>query len=242
MHWIMNSFASTSRHRALSFSLTAVLAAAPVALLVEGCSAPGSSQTGLATPGGDAAAASGPVSLPFAVSDDFQPTGFMGDTAADYNAIMMSNDSSDCPSPRVSGAVGVCYTVTWTPVFSPHETSAWVGVYWQYPANNWGAQDGRPVQSGASKVTFAAYGAKGGEQVQFIVGGVNAPGTSDAGLAHADSFKAEKLVTLTHGWATYEVPLTSDKYTQVIGGFAWSITASSETPITFYVDDIQWEP
>lgn len=230
-----------SRRRSLS--LTAVFAAAPATLLVAGCSAPGSSQTGLQPPADDAAVVSGPAALPFAVSDDFQPTGFMGDTPADFNAIMMSNDSSQCPSPRVTGAVGVCYTVKWTPVVSSGQSTAWVGVYWQYPANNWGAQEGRPVQTGASKVTFAAYGAQGGEQVQFIVGGVNTtPAAPDAGLSHADSFKASKLVTLTHGWATYEVPLTGDKYSQVIGGFAWSITAASATPITFYVDDIQWEP
>jgi hypothetical protein len=222
---------------------SAAVSLALFALLLGGCSAPGSDQTGMQGPPADASAASGPVSLPFAVSDDFQPTGFMGDTSADFNAITMSNDSSHCPSPRVSGAVGVCYSVAWTPVISKGQSTAWVGVYWQYPANNWGVLPGRQVASGASKVTFAAYGAKGGEQVQFIVGGVNTtPGASDAGLEHADSFKAGKLVTLTRGWQTFEIPLSGDHYTQVIGGFAWSITAGSAEPISFYVDDIQWEP
>jgi hypothetical protein len=217
-------------------------AALAAALGMLACSAPGSDGNGTLLPAStvDAAAASGPVSLPFTVSDDFQPTGFMGDSPADFNAITMSSDSSQCPA-RVSGAVGVCYSVQWTPLIASGQSSAWVGVYWQYPGNNWGAQPGRAVQPGATKVTFAAAGAAGGEQIEFIVGGVNVgPATGDGGLPNADSFKASKLVTLTKGWSTYEIPLTGDEYQKVIGGFAWSITAASATPIAFYVDDVQW--
>jgi len=232
----MRSFTRSTSGRPSLATLTAA------ALAIAGCSAPGSDQSGTPLPVVDAAPSS-PTALPFAVSDEFQPTGFMGDSPADFNAIMMSSDSSQCPSPRVSGAVGVCYSVRWTPLVAAGSTTAWVGVYWQYPGNNWGAEQGRPIASGAGKVTFAAYGAKGGEQVQFIVGGVNTtPGASDAGLSYADTFKASKLVTLTHGWATYEIAVAGDHYSDVIGGFAWSITAASTTPIAFYVDDIQWEP
>jgi hypothetical protein len=231
---------STGRRGALG--IVTVLAAAVGSL---GCSAPGTSAGGTLTPpaGDGVDAAAGPLSLPLTVSDDFLPTGFMGDSPTDFNAITMSSDSSQCPA-RVSGAVGVCYSVTWAPVLGSGASSAWVGVYWQYPGNNWGALPGRPVQPGASKVTFAAAGVAGGEQVQFIVGGVNTtPGaSSDAGLTHADSFKAAKTVTLTATWATYEIPITGDTYEDVIGGFAWSITTASSAPVGFYVDDIQWEP
>jgi hypothetical protein len=209
------------------------------------CSAPGTDSGGTLAPPStdDVDAASGPLSLPLTVSDDFLPTGFMGDSPTDFNAITMSSDSSQCPA-RVSGAVGVCYSVTWAPVLGSGASSAWVGVYWQYPGNNWGALPGRPVQAGASKVSFAAAGASGGEQVQFIVGGVNTtPGASpDAGLTHADSFKAARTVILTKAWTTYEIPITGDAYEDVIGGFAWSITTASSAPIGFYVDDMQWEP
>jgi len=218
---------------------------APLALLLgsAACAAPGSTEDGDPPPQLDASASSGPTAVPFTVSNEFQPTGFMGDSPADFNAITMSSDSSQCPAPRVSGAVGVCYSISWTPLLVSGTPSAWVGVYWQYPANNWGAMPGRSIGAGAGKVTFAAVGAAGGEGVQFLVGGINTtPGASDAGLSYSDSFKASKLVTLTNSWATYEIPLSGDDYMQVIGGFAWSITASSATPITFYVDDIQWEP
>jgi hypothetical protein len=212
-------------------------------VLAAGCSAPGSDGGTSAPPPAavDAAAATGPVSLPLTVSDDFQPTGFMGDSPTDFNAITMSSDSSACPAPRVAGAEGACYSVQWTPIIGAGASTAWVGVYWQYPANNWGTLAGREVQTGATKVTFAAVGAAGGEQVEFLAGGINTtPAPADAGLTHADSFKATKIVTLTKEWATYEIPLTGDQYSTVLGAFAWSITASSTTPISFYVDDIVW--
>jgi hypothetical protein len=224
------------------FTGLASLAALAVAISPLGCSAPGSSGGGTLVPATpvDASAASGPVSLPFTVSGEFQPTGFMGDSPTDFNAIVMSSDSSKCPA-RVSGAVGVCYSIQWTPVIATGQSTAWVGVYWQYPGNNWGTLPGRPVQAGATKVTFAAMGAAGGEQIEFLVGGINTtPSSVDAGLTHADSFKMTKTITLTNAWATYEIPLTGAEYQDVIGGFAWSITAGSTAPIAFYVDDIQW--
>lgn len=206
------------------------------------CSAPGSG-SGSPPPPPPMDASTGPLALPLTVSSDFQPTGFMGDTPADFQNIMMSSDSSQCPAPRVAGAVGACYSVQWTPVVSMGASSAWVGVYWQYPANNWGALPGRSIQSGATKVTFAAAGAAGGEEVEFLVGGMNTtPSSADAGLSYSDSFKATTMVTLTKDWQTYEIPLTGDQYQSVLGGFAWTITTTSTAPTAFYVDDIQWEP
>ncbi len=127
-----------------------------------------------------------------------------------------------------------------TDVRSADAGSAWVGVYWQYPSNNWGAKSGRIVAPGATKVTFSAAGAAGGEAVEFLVGGVNVSGGT-AALTNADSFTAKTDATLTTSWAPYEVSLAGTSYSSVIGGFAWSITTSSKTPVTFYVDDIEWE-
>jgi hypothetical protein len=181
----------------------------------------------------------GPASLPFVVSDEFVPSGFMGDSPTDFNGIKMSSDSTKCPT-RVAGALGACYTIAWTPTFVGDAGSAWVGVYWQYPSNNWGAKSGRIVAPGAKKVTFSAVGAAGGEAVEFIVGGVNNPAGAVV-LPNADSFNVHTDATLTTSWASYEVSLADSSYSSVIGGFAWSITSSSKTPVTFYVDNIEWE-
>jgi len=216
-----------------------------------GCSAPGSTppagaHTGSSGGGSGGSGSSsgsgddgGPLALPFTVSDDFVPSGFMGDSPTDFNGIAMSADTSACPS-RAPNAVGACYSVQWTPTFVPDAKSAWVGVYWQYPSNNWGALPGKPVSAGATKVSFAAMGAKGGEVIQFLAGGVNTTGGNPA-LTNADSFSATASVTLTSSWATYEVPLTGDTYSSIIGAFAWTITTSATDPISFYVDDIVWE-
>jgi hypothetical protein len=163
----------------------------------------------------------------------------MGDSPTDFNGIKMSADTSACPT-RAPDAKGACYSVTWTPTFVPDAGSAWVGVYWQYPSNNWGALPGKPVNAGATKVSFYAQGAKGGEAIEFLAGGVNVSG-GNAALTHADTFSATTQITLTNAWQQYEVSLTGDTYSDVIGAFAWSITTTSTDPITFYVDDIEWE-
>jgi len=74
-----------------------------------------------------------------------------------------------CPS-RAPGAVGDCYSVTYTP---PDPTAnGWAGVYWQYPGNNWGGYAGHTIRPGATRVTVWAMGKKGGEQLSFKVGGI----------------------------------------------------------------------
>jgi hypothetical protein len=220
-------------------------AVAALASFTGACSAPGS--TAPASAGGDndgggaggtLAPDNGPVSLPFVVSTEFAPSGFMGDSPTDFNQVKLSSATAACIA-RQAGAQGNCYTVSWAPTFLSGQKSAWVGVYWQYPSDNWGAKVGRPIAAGATKVTFVAAGAAGGEQVNFIVGGVNTSG--DAGLPNSDSFMSNTEATLTTSWAPYEVSLVGDTYSSVIGGFAWSVTTTSTTPVAFYIDNIEWE-
>jgi hypothetical protein len=152
----------------------------------------------------------------------------------------MSSDATKCPA-RDASAKGSCYSVAWTPTLLTGAKSAWVGVYWQYPANNWGAKEGKTINSGATKVSFSAMGAAGGEKITFLAGGVNVKGSTDPTLKYADSFSASTDVQLTTSWAHYEIALSGDNYTSVIGAFAWSMTTTSTSPVTFYVDDISWE-
>jgi hypothetical protein len=195
-----------------------------------------------ASPTEDASVApKGPADLPFLLSDEFAPSGYMGDSKTDYLAIHMSQDATDCKSPRSTDAAGDCYTVTWKPVMLPDQKTAWVGVYWQYPTNNWGATPGRDVVSGAQKVSFYAAGAAGGEVLQFQVGGMNTKPGGDPALKNKDSFTATADVTLTTEWARYEVPLKDATYETVLGGFAWIATVSSDAEVKFYIDDVRWE-
>ena len=172
-----------------------------------------------------------PAPLPLTVSDVFAPSGYMGDGATP-GAIQV--DTTACKTPRPAAALGDCYKVTYT-----LGTLGWAGVYWQYPANNWGASPGKQIAAGATKVAFYAAGAAGGELLQFLAGGEN-----DGTLPYHDAFKVTQNQTLTTSLAPYTVDLTGHAYdTGVLGGFAWIATAplGSTAPIVFYLDAIAWQ-
>lgn len=197
------------------------------------------SDTGPVGPGNDhdSATPQTPTALPFNVSDQFIPSGYMGM----QDGLKMSNVVTDCKTPRQAGAQGDCYTVKWDPSLDGGATSAWCGVYWQSPANNWGGMEGKLIASGATKVTFYAAGAVGGEQVTFTVGGINTKG-GDPTLPYRDKFTiASPPITLTTEWQPVEISLAGATYDDVIGGFSWTTTASATGNVTFYIDDVQWQ-
>jgi outer membrane protein assembly factor BamB len=180
------------------------------------------------------AGAPGPgVAIPFTVSDEYVPSGYYGGTTASINAITMTNTAAACKAPRVTGALGDCYAATWT----PPTTTDYAGVFWQSPANNWGAQPCKAIAPGATAVTFVAAGKSGGESVAFAAGGINLTPTASA--PYGDSFTATTNATLTTAWQPFSITLPSG-YTNVCGGFSWNLTATSTQPVSFYVDNVQW--
>ncbi|HVZ73999.1 MAG TPA: hypothetical protein VHJ20_16580 [Polyangia bacterium] len=84
-----------------------------------------------------------PLSETFAVSDYFTPSGYMGDGQRLGN-ITVEVNSANC-KPRPVGARGDCYVFTYHKDAYP--TNHWAGVYWVFPANNWGSSYGRAVTS-----------------------------------------------------------------------------------------------
>lgn len=174
----------------------------------------------------------GPQTLPFTVSDYFAPSGYMGDGATTPTALVVQ--TTDCKQPRPSTAAGDCYRVTYTPA-----AQRWAGMYWQYPENNWGTSPGKLVETGASRVTFYAAGAIGGEVLQFLAGGEN-----DARLPYHDEFKAMTTITLTPVLTQYQIDIAGRTYESgVLGAFAWTFAApeGSRTPLELYLDTIRWE-
>ena len=192
--------------------------------------------TGTGSSGFDSGVSVQAVALPFFVSDQFVASGFMGD----YTGLTVSQDPTKCKSPRQPNAGGFCYTATWVPKIGD-AGSDWTGVYWQSPANNWGAKPGKPISSGATKVTFYAAGAVGGEILSISVGGINANGAS-ASLTYGDSFDVKQPpITLTTAWTQYTVSLSGTSYTSVLGAFCFVVTAMTNTSESFYIDDVQWQ-
>jgi hypothetical protein len=102
--------------------------------------------------------------LPFAVDDLFSASGYFGDGASP-NAIV---DSAGCKS-RAGSRLGKCHKFTWTPI-TP--ATSYAGIYWQYPANNWGTTSlpGQTLPAGAKSLSFWAWGEKGGETLTFFAG------------------------------------------------------------------------
>lgn len=144
-------------------------------------------------------------------------------------------DTAQCLTPRGSGAAGVCYKVTYAP-----GPMGWAGVYWQYPKNNWGGAKGRPIEAGARKLTFYAASLIDSLEVEIMVGGIN-PYLADGEFQ--DGFRAQGIFMLSKAWTRHALEFDSTvAYTDVIGGFGWSLPGGTATePHVFWLDDIKWE-
>ncbi|MEK6733085.1 MAG: hypothetical protein AABY55_05600, partial [Candidatus Omnitrophota bacterium] len=110
------------------------------------------------------------------------------------------------------------------------------GMYWQSPANNWGDKKGGFDLTGATKLTFWARGAKGGERVEeFKLGGITGlyPDSDIAGIGP---------VMLTQDWKRYEIDLSGKDLSYISGGFCWATNIDvNPDGATFYLDDIKYE-
>ena len=169
-----------------------------------------------------------PQKLPFYIysdqSDHFIPSGYMGDTSD----IVIAGASKNNP-----GKGAACMQIKYSGKASGGQK--WAGVYWQDPANNWGTVKGAGYNlTGANKVKFMARGEKGGEVVEFKAGGISGE--------YPDSFKAESApVTLTVDWKEYEIDLTGQDLSSVIGGFVFTCAKDKNTDgATFYLDEIRY--
>lgn len=178
------------------------------------------------------------TALPFTVDDVFVPSGFMGDGEEPDHVIMQPDAHPDsdktCSGDRaLPTAVGICHQVSYVKSGS----KLWAGVFWQSAAGNWGDQPGYAIPPGATRVTFYAKGAAGGEVVKFAAG-------IQGALAHSDPFKIEHEFKLSNQWTSYSLDIGTS-YSEVIGAFGWVAssdpTAGVTLPLSFMIDDIRWE-
>jgi hypothetical protein len=156
--------------------------------------------------------------LPIVVDEAFAASGYMG-VGENEGGIL---DEADCPMRGADGAVGNCHHFTFA-----GGDPGWGGVWWQSPEGNWGDDPGFPMPEGATRIHFVAWGAAGGEQVNFVAG------------YGSDGFSVETgTVTLAAEPTTYTLEIAGVPYTDIAGGFGW-VTEGAD-PIEFYVDDIQY--
>ncbi len=178
----------------------------------------------------------GPIDGPFAVSEYFAPSGHMGDGETPGHIVVdVANDN--CAN-RPPGARGDCYRFTYTP-----GNLLWAGVYWQYPANNWGTRPGRSTLPIFKSVKFYAATDTDGLSVQFITGGIQNPA-----FPYADQFRDGIFEKVGFDWKPFTIDVSFETtYDAVIGAFAWVTSYPTGTdptgapPTVLYLDDIVWE-
>lgn len=158
-------------------------------------------------------------------TNHYIPSGYMGD----YGDILYNDSHGENPH---SGAS--CIKIVYTPDVS--QGARWAGIYWQNPANNWGARKGGYDITGATRLAFWARGEIGGERIEEVkMGGISG--------AYPDSDTATVgPIVLTKKWKQYEIDLTGKDLSYISGGFCWSTNLDvNPDGCTFYLDDIRYE-
>ena len=163
--------------------------------------------------------------LPVSVYDDdfegmpWAPSGWMGSIES------LTLDGAHAENPHAGKA---CIKLRYVGEFN------WVGVAWQHPANNWGAQDGGHDLRGATHLELWARGEYGGEKVSFGVGLLGKD------TAHPDSGKTRvEGIILKQEWQRYRIPLKSIDLSSIKTGFVVTLTGRSK-PVTVYLDSIRF--
>jgi hypothetical protein len=153
---------------------------------------------------------------------------------------------------RSAGARGNCFVFDYVP-----GPQLFAGVYFQYPANNWGAKEGLPVHSDKfSKVSFK-YAVSDNNQtmLSFEIGGIGLPMHTDAdialGITNSDQFMMRDTAqTATGDWTSFSLTIPMGQLpsvTNIIGAFAWwanypmGADYTTLPPTTVYIDDLVYE-
>ena len=169
--------------------------------------------------------------MPFYVYNDnnskknhFIPSGWMGD----YGAVKINKACRNNPY-----AGDTCIEINYTG--EPAQGSGWVGVFWQNPENNWGSKDGGFNLSKAKKLSIMARGAKGGEMLEFKMGGITGkyPDSDTVGIGP---------LALTSEWKEYTIDLTDAELFYISGGLVFA-ASRMDNPDGFvvYIDEIKYE-
>jgi len=215
----------------------------PTALLLAACSPKAGAP--LAPPAGA-----------FTVSDYFAASGAMADGDGKSAPGMITTNQYDggtCgDKKRSAGARGHCFTFDYVP-----GPNLFGGVYFQYPANNWGSEPGLSVHADKlGKVSFKYAVADGNQtMLRFGIGGIGYPTHTDAdlaqGLTHSDQFVGGDVApTATSDWTAMSLvipPAQIPNITNIIGAFAWYAAYpmgsdfTTLPPTTLYLDDLVYE-
>jgi len=159
------------------------------------------------------------------MGNHFIPSGWMGD----YGDVKYDGSSKEDPY-MGDTCVKIVYSGKAT------QGARWAGMYWQNPSNNWGTIDKGFDLSKATKLTFWARGAQGGERVEeFKIGGIMGE------FSDSDSASIGPVI-LNKEWTQYTIDLKGKDLSYIIGGFCWTTNVDvNPDGATFYLDEIKYE-
>ncbi|MEM1022197.1 MAG: Ig-like domain-containing protein [Myxococcota bacterium] len=153
--------------------------------------------------------------LPMTVDDAFPGRG--GFSAAGAPA---HTEDDQCPMRSSAEAVGTCHRVVYD------GSQAFTGALW-IDGEDFATAQVVPIQGGATLVKFSAWGAAGGENVEFGIGDNN-----------LDGVQVRQAFTLT------DTPVEYTLSVEPLGGAAGGLKAGFEfaafSQVEFYIDDIRW--
>jgi hypothetical protein len=132
-----------------------------------------------------------------------------------YNALKMSSGDTTA-KPFGTQCIRMNYQDTSPPGIN------WAGVYWLFPDKNWGEHQGLDI-SGAERLNFWAKGEKGGEKVEFKMGGVNLYAEPDTSKKNYDScdLLSTGVRTLSTKWEEFFIDLSKkDSFAVYLNGEA----------------------
>jgi exo-beta-1,3-glucanase (GH17 family) len=196
------------------------------------CGGPPNPTSGTATPSdssphGDRACNGGAIYSEW-LSDDsrFVPVGWIGDTRR--------VDLFECDRTDPHGG-----EMAIRAQFSPDGPRGWAGVVWQDAKSEWGKRAGGCDLRRFDRLSFWVKGARGGEVVEFKVGGM---GTDQD--KYRDTIRPARStgpLILTAEWQPVTINLTGADRSRVIGGFTWVASrCQNHEATTFFVDDIRF--
>ncbi len=251
----MHPPASTIRSFLLSVPLLCVLNGCGSSANKSSATGQGGTVPGLSDAGGDATTTSSsttdqsPLPLPFFVNapGNFVKSGFMGDAGSTVVASPSATDSDGtCAGNRASASAGGdCDTFKINAL--PTGGMAWQGVFYQFPANNWGALPGRLIQSGAMSVDISARASRT-VAVEFQIGmcdPTDATNCPDGFFKYPDTADMKHTVSIGTSWTTVTVSLAGVDYSKgVHGAVSWSIDSDDlqgdSSELDLYLDNLSW--
>lgn len=146
----------------------------------------------------------------------FITSGWMGDIQSlDVNSTFSDNCYSN-PN---------CIKIIWM----PSDKMEWVGLSWQYPANNWGDKPGCNLR-GARAISFWAKGENGNENIRVFANRNKKGFSTESGV-----------ISLSKDWNNYTVDLQNKDLSNVSNAFGF-FAEKKDNPngVTFYLDSIEF--